>query len=273
MTEALPTRRVALIVEYDGTDFRGLQRQPHDEETIQGKIEAAVQRLGAGDVGFVASGRTDAGVHALGQVVAVSIPERLETRRVALALNALLPEDIRIRQVADCPPDFSPRFDAIRRTYHYHFTAMAFPTPLERRFVSRIAMPLDTDLIGPAAESFKGQWELREWRSSICQATRTFLNIDEAEATPPTREHGPWRIRFAARSFLHHQVRFMVGGIIAVASGKLTVAELREALAAGVRPKVVAMQSACGLCLAQVDLLRDKDPFAAASDATPRSVT
>jgi tRNA pseudouridine38-40 synthase len=260
-----------MIVEYDGTDYRGLQRQIHDTATIQGRIEDAVRKLGTVEPHFVASGRTDTGVHALGQVIAVSVPTRMSAWRLLPALHAMLPDDIRIRRLVDCDPDFNPRFDAIRRTYQYRVSALAYPSPLERRHVARIHLRLDPDLVNEATASFVGQWELREWRASICQAKRTRLNIDEARAEPPNDDRHHWRITFSARSFLHHQVRFMVGGVVAVAAGKLSLQELREALSVGVRPKVVVMQPACGLCLARVDFLRDKDPFATASDSTPRS--
>jgi len=261
-----PLRRFLLQVEYDGTRFAGLQRQLHTEETVQGALEAAARHLGSTDPDFIASGRTDSGVHALGQVVALNLPAKLETRRVGLAFHALLPDDIRIRRVVDCPEGFSPRFDAIQRVYHYRMVSMKFPNPLERHMVARIPFRLDADLVHEATALFPGRWELKEWRSSTCQAKRTHLNIDLASAEAPNQDRAHWRLTFAARSFLHHQVRFMVGGIVAVACGRLKLEELRDALAGGYRPGVVAMQPACGLCLAQVNFPADKNPFAEPTD-------
>lgn len=257
---ALPQRRVALLVEYDGTDFRGLQIQMQGERTVQGEIERAARQLGADDPDFEAAGRTDTGVHATGQVVAVSLPERLAAERVARSLNALLPDDICIRRAAVCAPDFRPRFDAIGRSYLYRLSAGTPPPPMFRRVVAECHYRLDPELTSAAAAAFRGQREMREWRSSICQATRTFLTIDEAEAQPPGADPW-WNIQLRARSFLHHQVRFMVGGIVAVGSGRLPLGELQAALDAGRRPNLAKVEEARGLTLAAVEYPPEKNPF------------
>jgi tRNA pseudouridine38-40 synthase len=253
-------------VEYDGTAFFGLQAQPTGERTVQGEIESAARRLGSESIDFVAAGRTDTGVHALGQVVAISLPERLPIRRVSLSMNAVLPADIRVRQAAECSPDFSPRFDAIRRLYLYRLSARAEPSPLERHMVARTTYRLDPEATTKAASLFVGRWELAAWRSSICQAKRTFLTIEQASAAAPDEDFPHWRIQFAARSFLHHQVRLMVGAIVACGAGRLTTDELAQALGKGLRPAQVMMMPACGLCLARVDFPTDRDPFAAIND-------
>ncbi len=278
--EPLALNRVALLVEYDGLAFQGLQRQRHTEETVQGKIEKAAGRVGSHDVGFVAAGRTDAGVHSTGQVVTVNLPQRLEIHRVHLAMNALLPPEIRVRRAAIAPQGFSPRFDARQRTYVYRMMARRPVAPIMRRFVAQTAYELDREAVLAAAESFRGQWEFREWRSSMCEATRTFLNIDEARAIPPNpspqNDEEPtlyWRFLFRARSFLHHQVRFMVGGIVAVGSGRLHLEDLHQALSEGRRPKRVKCEAACGLCLSDVKYPADKDPFDQATEFAREDAT
>lgn len=265
---SVETRRAALLVEYDGTDYQGLQWQAHTSETIQGKVEDAVRRLGAPVPKFICAGRTDAGVHASGQVIAVNVPMRIEERRIALAMNAVLPRDIRVRRACHCAEDFSPRHDAIMRTYVYRLCARTEVPPLARRFTAFTPHLLDEERAMLAAEAFRGKWELKEWRSGSCQALRTFLTISEARATPPrlapddAGEMDPsWRFLFRARSFLHHQVRFMVGAVVAVGCGRLTVDELRAALVGGTRPAVVKMESACGLCLTEVRFAEGKNPF------------
>ena len=262
-----PMRRVALLVEYDGTSYHGVQRQENTRETIQEYLENAARSLGSLDPAFIASGRTDAGVHALGQVVAVTIPEKIEERRLALAFNHHLPNAIRVRRAAVCAPDFSPRLDARKRTYIYRFTAAETVPPLFARFVAYIGYQVDPELIQQAAAAFVGRWELCEWRSSICQAERTLLTIDECLATPPAPDtlgeiRRWWEIRVRARSFLHHQVRFMAGGVIAVGSGRLPLEELKSALAAGKRPTIVKKESAVGLCMTHVEFAEGRDPFA-----------
>lgn len=260
----LPTRRVALLVEYDGTAFRGLQWQPPPARTVQGVMEAALERLGSGTPGFVAAGRTDAGVHADGQVVAVNVPLRLGTARIRTALNALLPEDVRVRRARDCPGNFSPRFDAIRRHYVYRLCSREPVPPVLRHCVAYTPRALDPAAVRGAAEVFHGKWELREWRSSSCQSKRTLLTIESVRVYPPDAAGAArpcWEFHVAARSFLHHQVRFMIGAFTAVGSGKLAVEALRVALEAGKRPAIVKVEPARGLTLARVDFKPGSDPF------------
>jgi tRNA pseudouridine38-40 synthase len=268
----LPTRRVALLLEYDGTAYRGLQAQSAGHDTIQGRVEAACRALGSTEVGFVAAGRTDAGVHAVGQVVAVSLPVRLEERRIIRALNACLPPDIRVRRAVHCADSFSPRHDAEGRYYIYRLAAGVEVPPLLRHSVAFSVRRLDRARTMAAAAAFVGRWELAEWRSADCQATRTFLTIRRAEAIPPDpdalfygRPRVHWEFHFEARSFLHHQVRFMVGAITAVGSGKLEVDELKRALAEGRRPARVMVEPACGLTLTGVSYPPERDPFSVAS--------
>lgn len=259
-------RRVALLLEYDGGPFQGLQRQAHTRETIQQYVEAAARQAGAPeDTGFVASGRTDAGVHAVGQVVALSLPRRLEEHRVARALNALLPPAIRVRRAADCG-GFHPRFDATSRTYKYRFWPGGAVPPLLQRYVAELRGSPDPQATCAAADAFVGRWELHQWRSSHCQAARTLLTIDECRADPPpppdgTGLGGYWTITVRARSFLHHQVRLMAGAVTAVGLGKLSLEELRQALHAGHRPVLVKNEDPRGLVFTKVDFKEGKDPW------------
>lgn len=269
-----PLKRVLLRVEYDGTNYKGLQRQRSTDATIQGHLEDVAAQLGTRAPNFIAAGRTDAGVHATGQVVAMDLPAKLELKRIALAFNALLPADIRVRRVAPCPKNFSPRLDAVMRSYVYRLCSRMEVPPLLRHYVSVTPFPLDPELTIAAARAFEGRWEFCQWRSSICQATRTFLTMTEARAIPPMEEAGEgepvpyWRFVFRARSFVHHQVRFMVGGIVAVGRGRIGLGELKDALANGVRPVKVKCESACGLCLTGVSY--PTDPFAYDEENTAR---
>ncbi len=267
---ALPQHRVALLVEYDGTNFAGLQRQLHTAETIQGKIEAAAATIGASPSRFIAAGRTDSGVHALGQVVVLELPKRLEQKRIRRTLNSLLPPEIRIRTAVICDPDFSPRHDAVQRTYLYQLSLRDEVCPIRMNHVAVDLRQLEPELTIAATKLFQGKLEMREWRSSRCQAKRTLLNIDEASALPPDpTPESPfalprryWTFRFSARSFVHHQVRFMVGGIASVGAGDLSLEELADALRAGKRPIRAKVMPACGLIFREVKFAPGKDPFA-----------
>ncbi len=266
MSESLPApppgghRRVAAIVEYDGTNFCGFQRQPTGR-TVAGVIEDAAKKLGSLDPWLGCAGRTDAGVHADGQVVAFWMPDSFAERRLKLALNAVLPDDVRVREARTCPADFDPRRDAIQRTYHYRLCSGEPVPPLMRFMVAEHVRPLDTGLLVNAFEVFRGEWEFQEWRAAKCQGTRTRLLIAEASVAPPGPGERWVTYTISSRSFLHNMVRFLVGGSIAVAQGKLSVDELRAALAEGKRPSCVVPADACGLTLARVTYPVERDPF------------
>jgi len=265
----LAVRRAALIVAYDGTAYSGLQAQRHDPQTIQQRIEKASAALGCAAPDFEACGRTDSGVHAEGQVVALNVPTRMEDRRIAPAFNRYLPDDIRVLRAVTCADDFSPRHHAIMRTYVYRFTERTEPPPAMRFAVAQLGWELDPDLACAAATAFVGHREMAAWRSSICQAKRTLLTIDDATVFAPDFtgiEPRPyWILRFRARSFLHHQVRLMTGAVIAVGCGRIPLDALVRALAEGTRPALVKMEAACGLTFRSVDFAPGKSPF----DAQP----
>lgn len=264
------TRRAALLVEYDGGAFRGLQKQRHTPNTVQGEIERAACTLGVSDARFIASGRTDAGVHALGQVVAIDVPAHLAERRLSLALNALLPREVRVRRAVHCDEDFNPRLDARMRTYVYRLCSRDPVPPMLSKFVAYTVDKLEPEATIAAAASFAGEWDFSQWRSTECGGKRTVLTITEAAAFPPDDPEegggtignaGYWRFRFRARSFLHHQIRFLVGGVIAVGGGKLTLAQLQEALRQGRRPEEAKCAPPGGLCFTHVAYPAHKDPF------------
>ena len=256
-----PHRPVALLVEYDGGQYHGLQKQKSTPETVQEYLENAAGTVGSTDIDFIASGRTDTGVHATGQVVRMKLPETINDYKVPLALNANLPDSIRIRKAVTCDSEFHPRFDARQRTYIYRLIDRDPVVPIYRNFVAGIRVAMDVTLAHEAANTFEGFWELKEWRSSMCQATRTKLHIDCCKVAGPAADRPFWEVTIKARSFLHNQVRFMVGGIVAVASGKLLAEELKQALEQGTRPVIVKKELACGLTLHHIDFAKGKNPF------------
>lgn len=260
------TQRVAAIVEYDGTAFAGLQRQK-GQPTIQSAFESAAATFGIEDAGFRASGRTDAGVHARGQVIALEVPASLPLRSVLPALNWHLPESIRVRRVAVAPPGFDPRRHAIRRTYRYLLAAgQPFP-PLMRDRMGRVKAHLDLELMKAAGGILAGHHDFRAWRSSQCQARRTELTLETArvEPWPGAADHGAdtqtFLLTFQCRSFLHKMVRYLVAGIARAGSGELTLEELKHHLEQHTLPPRVAPADPCGLSLERVDYPPQRDPF------------
>lgn len=265
MTTAIDLIRVAAIVEYDGTPYIGLQRQAKGL-SIQGEIEKMALQFGIGNCRFRASGRTDAGVHARGQVVALDLPTKLTGKNMVSAMNWHLPETIRVRRAVVTSPSFDPRRDARLRTYRYLLCAgQAFPALMHGR-MGRVKAHLDLDGMREAADILCGCHDFRAWRSTQCQAKRTLLDLQRIEIAPwsDAASHGMdtqcFELVFACRSFLHHMVRYLVGGISRVGSGALSPFELRHHLAQGTLPPRVTPADACGLSLEQVDY-EDNDPF------------
>lgn len=276
MTGAAPPPRelvrTAAIIEYDGTGFVGLQWQKQGE-SIQSAVEAAAEKCSVPDCRFRASGRTDAGVHARGQVIALDLTPRIAHGNAVSALNWHLPESIRIRRAVPCDPGFDPRRHAIRRTYRYLLCGGQAMPALARNRMGKCKSRLDLAAMRAAAAEFTGTHDFAAWRSSQCQARRTVLDVELAEVVPwaDAAPHGmdgqAFEITFACRSFLHRMVRFLVGGLCAVGSGRLRVEDLRAHLASGTLPPRVAPADACGLSLERVDYPPGHDPFAtAASD-------
>ena len=257
-----PLARLAFILEHDGGPYLA------QGATIQSEVEAAAARLGAPECDFRASGRTDTGVHARGQVIALRLPAHVAAKHPLAALNWHLPDSIRARRVAPVDEAFDPRRDAIRRAYRYALCAGQVFPPLLAGRMGRVKATLDAGLMGEAAALLRGRHDFRAWRSAQCQGQRTVLEIERLDVAPwpDPAAHGAdtqlFTIDVECRSFLHNMVRYLVGGLVAVGSGKASPRELAEALATpGRLPPGVAPVEACGLSLERVDYPPEKDPF------------
>ncbi|HET7725767.1 MAG TPA: tRNA pseudouridine(38-40) synthase TruA [Candidatus Limnocylindrales bacterium] len=236
-------------VEYDGTDFAGFQLQP-EARTVQGELEAALANLNRGERVVVdGAGRTDAGVHATGQVIAFTFAGRLDGRGLERALNALLPRDVALRDVTRVPAGFHPRYAARYREYRY--TVWNGPrSPLHERTALGVRVPLDVTAMAEAASVFIGRHDF----SSFGGADRT--TVRTVHAVRVWRRGREVVIDVRADAFLRGQVRRMVAALLEVGLGRMTTADLAAALAAG-RPALDgAMAPAHGLCLRHVALGR-----------------
>ncbi len=261
--------RVAAIVEYEGTAYEGLQWQASGP-TIQGEIEKAVRKFGVEEPRFRASGRTDSGVHARGQVVAVDLPASIPGNSIASAVNWHLPADIRFRRAVACDPEFDPRRDARLRTYRYLLCGGQPMPAMMRNRMGRARTRLDIGAMREAAGAFMGEHEFRAWRSTLCQAKRTVLEIRRFDIDvwrDRASHEGDWQtfeVTVACRSFLHRMVRFLVGGIVRVGCGELPVESLADHLREATLPPRVAPADACGLSLERVDYAEGRNPFGGA---------
>jgi tRNA pseudouridine38-40 synthase len=242
-------RRFRATVEYDGTEFSGFQVQP-GARTVQGELEAALARLSGGIRQPVdGAGRTDAGVHASGQVIAFTYPGRLSVAELEEALNATLPPDVAIRDLRTAPASFHPRHAARYREYRY--TVWNGPrSPLRERTALRVRTPLDSEAMARAATAFEGRHDFSAFGGADPNPVR---NVHRVRVR---REGDLITIDVRADAFLRGMVRRMVAALLAVGAGKIEVEAVAAALADR-RPALAgAAAPAQGLCLRRVVLGR-----------------
>jgi tRNA pseudouridine38-40 synthase len=243
-----PTRYRA-TVEYDGTDFAGFQVNP-GKRTVQGVLEDALARLGDGERRRVdGAGRTDAGVHATGQVIAFSYGGRLTARALESALAAILPRDLAVRDLREVPAAFNPRYAARYRDYRY--TVWNGPhSPLRERTAFGVRDPLDAAAMARAGSAFIGRHDFRAFGATDRSPVRTVT------AVRVRRSGRNVTIDVRADSFLRGQVRRMVGLLLEVGLGNANVDQVRSALAEPGSARTGAAAPAKGLCLRHVAIGR-----------------
>jgi len=241
----------AFLVEYDGTEFYGWQRQASGP-SVQKVLEEAAARLNGGTVPLAtASGRTDSGVHAEGQVVQIALSAGLPPERMRSALDFhVRPHRIAIRGAALAPEGWSPRFSAIERHYRYRILARRAKPALEEGRVWHIPLPIDPEAMHAAAQGLLGRHDFSAYRAASCQADSAVRTMDRLEVIRVGEEI---HILASARSFLHHQVRNLVGTLYEVGLGRRPVSWPREVLDG--RDRRAAGQTAPpqGLCFLRVD--------------------
>jgi tRNA pseudouridine38-40 synthase len=243
--------RYKLTIEYDGGPFRGWQRLGDGEPSVQSSIEDAVQRLCGERCDVHGAGRTDSGVHATGQVAHVDLPRAFRADVVRDALNAhLRPHPVAILAAEDAANDFHARFDATARAYLYRIVNRRADLALDVGRAWRIPRPLDVEAMAEGARRLLGRHDFTTFRDSQCQAPNPVKTLDVAAVS---RVGDEIRCVFEARSFLHRQVRSMVGTLAEVGVGKLTPEDLAAALAAADRARCGPVAPSDGLYLTRVD--------------------
>ena len=221
--------RFRLIVEYDGGPFMGLQRQGHGP-SVQQDIEEAVQQVTGEEVTLHSAGRTDSGVHALAMVAHVDIAKELTAFRLMEALNAVLrPAPIAVIGCKAMPADWHARFSCVGRRYLYRIRNRRAPLTLEKGRAWHLARPLDEAAMHRAAQALVGRRDFTTFRSAHCQAESPLKTLARLDVR---REGDAVLIEAAARSFLHHQVRSMVGTLALVGLGQWREEQVAQALAA-----------------------------------------
>jgi len=254
--------RFRATVEYDGTDFAGFQVQRSGFRTVQGELETALARLDNGVRHPVdGAGRTDAGVHALGQVIGFTFATRMTTERLEAAINGHLPPDVVVRDVRRVRDDFHPRRAARYREYRY--TVWNGPrSPLRERQAFGVRVPLDIDAMARAGQAFVGRHDFRAFGAVVGDRS----TVRTVHSVRVGRQGSLVTIDVRANAFLRGMVRRIVAVLLDVGRGKMTEAEVHAALVAGTPARNGVSAPARGLCLRRVVLGRRPAEDAAATD-------
>ncbi|MDP6603859.1 MAG: tRNA pseudouridine(38-40) synthase TruA [Rhodospirillales bacterium] len=241
--------RYRITVEYDGTDFVGWQRQTNGF-SVQEAIEDAVRAFSGERVTVFGSGRTDSGVHALGQVAHFDLAREVPTDTVRDALNFhLKPSAVGVLSAVRVDHSFHARFSAIARTYLYRIVNRRAPLTLERGRAWWVPVLLDANAMDRAARVLVGRHDFTSFRASVCQAASPIRTLDELGVE---RAGDELRVRARARSFLHHQIRNVTGTLRLVGEGRWTGDDVAAALRAHDRAAAGPTAPACGLYLESV---------------------
>ena len=251
-------RILKLTLAYDGTRLVGWQRQAAGD-SVQGVLEDALARFEGGPVTVHGAGRTDAGVHALGQVASVEVTFAHDPATLARALNAQLPDDVRVLAVEDAAPGFHARFDARSKTYRYCIRNGPVASPFERPFAWHVPQPLDVEAMRQAASRLLGRHDFSAFRSigtDVADSVRTLhasAIVETAGAIPWLGDDGPLlTYEVTGDGFLRHMVRAIVGTLVEVGRGWRDPAQMDALLQSGDRARAGATAPPHGLFLVRV---------------------
>ncbi len=243
-------KKIKLVIAYDGSAYHGWQRQ-QNALTLQQVFEEKLEKMLGEPIRIFASGRTDAGVHALGQVVHFSTHSKLDPDTIKKGLNSLLPEDIFVKEVGYAAPEFHARYSARRKTYEYRILNTVSPDIFQRRYVWHIRKKLDYEGMRRSLALILGKHDFSAFRSSGSgnrNPVRTMYRADLVEGSA-----GRLRILMEADGFLRHMVRNLVGTLVEVGQGKMTTEEFGAVLHSGDRSMAGPKAPANGLFLAKVN--------------------
>jgi tRNA pseudouridine38-40 synthase len=245
-SENHPSRRLKLVLEYDGADFVGWQIQPNGR-TVQEILQHTLEKFLHQKVTAVAAGRTDSGVHARGQVVHVPVVTPLTCEKIRAALNGLLPEDITVHEVHDVPPDFHARYSARERRYTYSISTRR--TALERKTVWHVRYPLSFELLQRCSEIIIGEHDFRAFTKADSEVDHHRCTVYRSDWTAMG-----YKLEFTihANRFLHTMVRSLVGTMVEVARGYYSVDYFEKLLKDGLRNESGPTAPPYGLVLEEV---------------------
>jgi len=242
----MQVRNIRLVIEYDGTNYHGWQRQ-ENARSIQEVVEDAIFELTQERVSLIAAGRTDTGVHARGQVVNFRLKKALPLPNIYMGINAYLPRDIVVKKAEEVPVTFHARFDAKLRVYQYYL--MFERTAIYRNYCWQFFQKLDISLLQPMADMLIGEHDFGAFSRLEVQSDHKMCRVEESR----WMEEGDFLVyRIAANRFLHGMVRTIVGTMIDVARGRFTMQQFREIFRSGDRTRAGGTAPARGLFLEEV---------------------
>ncbi len=242
-------RNIKLTIEYDGSGYLGWQRQK-DPRTVQGTIESAILKLTGKAAPLFGSGRTDAGVHALGQVANFHSDTHLQLSDIQNALNAILPKDIIILDCEEMDDGFHARYDAVSKTYAFHVVNRPLPPAIGRQYAWFIKHPLDINAMTQALHRFEGTHDFSSFEGAGSPRASSVRTMTSAKIEK--KDDGRMVFTFEANGFLRHMVRNIVGTVVAVGMSKLTPQQIDPILAAKNRARAGVTAPALGLFLVKV---------------------
>lgn len=247
-------RRIKLVVAYDGTNYHGWQFQP-GEITVEGELNKALCSLLGTEVKLIGASRTDAGVHALGNVAVFDTDSRIPGDKFSYALNARLPEDIKVVSSCETEPDFHPRYDCHDKTYEYRILRSKWMLPLKRLYAAHVYYKLDVEQMKEAAALFVGEHDFAAFCSAGSTVTDTVRTIYSLEVY---EEKDELIIRVNGNGFLYNMVRIIAGTLLHVGCGRMSVEECRAAIEGASRELAGPTAPAKGLCLMQINYKKDE---------------
>ena len=252
-------RTIKLTLAYDGTDYDGWQRQARGR-SIQGELERALAEIEGRPVTVVGAGRTDAGVHALGQVASVQLAHRIETPALVRAINAKTPPDIRLLAAETMTADFHARYAARRKTYRYNLTCGPVADPFTRRYAWHVRGPLDFDAMRNAASRLPGRHDFAAFQAvgtETASTVRTLYSVavgPGSSAFPALAGPSPGvAIDVVGDGFLRHMVRILVGTLVEVGAGRVQASAVTAIMASRARERAGPTAPPQGLFLVAVD--------------------
>ena len=242
-------RNIRLLLQYEGKRYQGWQRQTSSENTIQGKLEQLLSKMCNEPIEVMGSGRTDAGVHALGQVANFHTTSTMSAEEMLSYINEYLPQDIAVLQVTEAAPRFHSRLNACGKRYCYRVINSVIPNVFWRRYALEVPLKLDVEAMEKAASYLSGEHDFKAFTSAKKGKKSTVRRIDKIDIA---REGDLLTFTFEGNGFLHHMVRILVGTLLEVGMGKRKPEEMTEILASGSREKAGALVPAKGLTLMEV---------------------